>query len=558
MPTEVTDPALLAQLNTPQEVTDPALLAQLNGSTKPASAFDRMQAFGSGVTRGGAYLATSIPDAAINLFNLGKVGMGYGYSKFTGKAPPKALEAGEASPLGADLSQWLDNNVAPTQPDRPEDAASRYLSTAGSVIPGAATGGGLVSGAKAALSAAPPAMAGQAVAEAHPFQSEAANTAASVAAQALGGWAMPRGRGPDVPGNAVRNQTVRAAQDAGMVFPPATTNPSTGNRLIENLAGKQQVQQHATITNRDAVNKAARTDLSLPGKGGISESEINGVQREANQHYEAIRQIGTVATGSDPSFVSKMQAALAKYTGAGRVLTRSGTSGLQQDVQDVLSHPHSDANDLVDTISVLRDRSKAAFKSGDAGIGAAYRQASNAIEDQLEKGAMPPPEKLGPDGALPQPPQTSKLIEDFQAARRRLAIAHTVEDARNEGSGDINPQKLAGMLSNNVPLSGNLLTAAKAASLSPKAFAPVTDSKGVNHLGLWGGVLGGAALGHELAPSWGLAPAAIAGGLHAGRLGARMYALGPGQKNAIDSRRAPMTYNTLLANYLSSQALKNQ
>lgn len=502
----------------------------------PATAADRVQAGEAGFLKGTGYLVGAIPDVFANTYNLGKAGIGTAVSAATGKAPPKWLEAGDPNPVGKWITEKMDKSpITTTQPTRPDDTASRYLATAGSVVPGVLTGGGGVGSIARAI---PPALAGQAVYEKKPFQSDWANNAAAIAMQAAGSAAMPRGRGPDVPGNEVRNQTVRDAQEAGMVFPPATTNPSTGNRIVENLAGKLQVQQHATLVNRDAVNEGARADLGIGGHGGISDAEIAQVRAEAAPHYQAVRQAGPIPTGSDPAFVQRVQGALDQFTGAGRVLTHSGSEGLQRDIGDILSHQISDSGDLLDTVGVLRDNAQTAFRAGNAGIGAAYRRVSNAIEDQIQNG-LPP---------------NSPVLQNYRAARQRLAIAHSVEDARNEGSGDVNAQRLATMLHNDVPLQGNLLVAARAAAAARKSFAPVTDSRGVNHLGLLGTIAGGAALGHEFLPSeWGLAPAAAMAAWHGGRLGARAFALGPGQANAIAMQRGPIDPSILIGNALAAQ-----
>jgi len=176
----------------------------------PATAADRTQAFESGVWRGGSYLAGMVPDAAANIWNLGKAVMGMESSspasaaaraavaraKYRGgqlpestAAPvPSALEVNSGpSPIGAKLAEALDryHDYTPTTIDRPDDAASRYLSAAGSVLPGAAVGsGGTIGGTlTAALSATPSALAGQAVTDAHPFKSDWANTLASAGTQ---------------------------------------------------------------------------------------------------------------------------------------------------------------------------------------------------------------------------------------------------------------------------------------------------------------------------------------------------------------------------------------
>lgn len=588
MPAEVTDPAILAQLNGPQEVTDPSLLAQLNG--KPATANDRVQAGEAGFLKGAAYLATLPVDTAANIYNLHKAAEGYvagqalgtpaktlpartpqglyhfrlptGEDEYSKNAPPAGSlpastyaqpnvpsflqNVGGPSPAGAALTGLMDKNpVTSTQPNRPDDTASRYLAAAGSVVPGVLSGGGGLGGiARGLTGAVPSAVAGQYVADKKPFSSDWANNAASIAASSAVLGMAPRGTGADVAGNEVRNQTIRDAQEAGMVFPPATTNPSGGNRAIENIAGKQQVQQHATLTNRDAVNAAARSDLGIGGQGGISDSELSTVKANAKPAYDAVRGAGQIATGSDPNFVQSINGAMSKFTGASNVLSNAGDSGIKQDVADILAKPSADAGHLVDTIGILRDRSKTAFRQGDAGIGAAYSQVSHALEQQIQ-------------GQLPQ---GSPILQNYQAARKQLAVAHSVEDARNEGSGDVNAQKLASQLGSGVPLSGSLLTAAKAARLAPKAFAPVTDSKGVNHLGLWGSILGPAMAAHEVAPHsphLALGSGAAVGAAQGGRMLSRMYALGPGQSNAIAKQRGPLDKNALIGSYLATQG-KNQ
>lgn len=532
---------------------------------KPVSWEDRVQAHQAGAFRGLAYTVASPVDAVANLYNLGKAGLGAAYQGITGKT---GWDVGDANPVGGWLSAQMDkfHDYTPTTVDRPDDTASRYIAGVSGAIPAVATGAPSIgAGLKTFAKAAPAVAAGQAVGEAQPFgDQEWANNAASIATQLGASYAMPRGRGADVPGNDVRNQTIRDAQDAGMVFPPATTNPSGGNRLVENIGGKQQIQQHATLTNRDAVNAAARDALGIDGKGGISESELSDVRASAKPAYEAVRQIGDVPTGSDPAFSRTLTGVLNKYTGAGRVLSNAGDSGIRADITDILSKKSADASDLVDTIDILRDRASTAFRNGDSGIGSAYRRISNAIEDQLEnniagKSVAIPALADRVSGAISPSAPAKSAVQNFRDARQRLAIAHTIEDARNEGSGDINAQKLTGMYHNGVPLQGGLATAAKAAALAPKAFAPVTDSRGVNHLGFWGGVGGAAMTAHEIMPEAhsGMAALAVpvtAAAYKGARTGARMYALGPGQKNAIAAQKGPIDTNALIANYLAAMS----
>lgn len=154
----VTDPALLAQLNAPQPesdvtvtfpdaargrlVTDPALLAQLDA---PVTALDRANAIGTGFNAGLAGLAGLPVDTAANVLDLGKAALGYGVSKVTGEAPPKALEVDpdRSNVVGSTawIRKYLDQNaITDTTMSRPDDKASQYLAGAASALPGLAIG----------------------------------------------------------------------------------------------------------------------------------------------------------------------------------------------------------------------------------------------------------------------------------------------------------------------------------------------------------------------------------------------------------------------------------
>ena len=182
----------------PQQPQQDMAAIQAAAARGDPTAADRLQALEAGVGRGFSYLAALPVDALANTVNLGKAATGYGYHELTGKAIPPWLEVNSgASPVGAELADVIDQHAHtyfPTTLDRPDDKASRYLATAGSVLPGAvAGGGGAVSGmARAAMLGLPSALGGQAVMEARPFGDNAAgNTAASALAQLALGLGAP-------------------------------------------------------------------------------------------------------------------------------------------------------------------------------------------------------------------------------------------------------------------------------------------------------------------------------------------------------------------------------
>ncbi len=515
----------------------------------PATAADRLQAGEAGFLKGTAYLAGMIPDAVANVGSLGVAG--YDAIRHAMGTPWEDLpRPWQPNPTGAGIAHVMDKSpITTTQVARPDDTASRYLSTAGSVVPGVLSGGGgLAQTARGIATAVPPALAGQAVYEAKPFKEDWKNQAAAIATQVGGTLAMPRGPGPDQPERAVSNQTVREGQDAGYVYPPATTNPTSGNKTVETIAGKVNVQQHAALENQNVTNQLAREELNLPGNGPITADEFNQIRAEENPHYNAIRQAGPINV-QDPQFIHATQTALQRYNGASNVSPALARNDLAPIVQDILSQPAHDAGDLMDVVGLLRDRAASAYRNGDAGTGGAYRQVGRAIEDQIDR-------HLTAQGGAP-----ADLIENFRNARVRLAQTHQVEDAWNPGTGNVDALKLRRAYVNGDHMTGNLETIAHSASVAPRAFAEPTSSAASNHLGLWGtlgGMAGLAAGGEHFLPGhMGLAAAAAPVAYAGARAGARAYALGPGQANALALQRAPLDPSVVLGQYLAAQGRKS-
>ncbi len=252
---------------------------------QPASWKDRVRAGAAGFNQGAAYLATSIPDAAANLMNLGKAGAGFTYHELTGKPIPQALEVNSGvSPLGAALADAMDNAshaYLPTRVDRPDDAASRYIAAGTSVLPAALAGseGSALGALRNAAAAQIPVAAGQHVAETKPFDSDAKNAAASIAAQLAAGLVGPalaggvRGmvRGGSASRQAMQD-TIDTFEQAGAGTPSlgqATQRPSI--QAIENVTGKviggQGVFQRKATAQAQGVSE--RVQQLVDALGGV-------------------------------------------------------------------------------------------------------------------------------------------------------------------------------------------------------------------------------------------------------------------------------------------------
>lgn len=533
------------------DLTPPPKLEEPKPALPDVTAKDRAHAAEGGILGGLAYTATAIPDAVANLYGLGKAGLGAAYTAATGKP---GWDVGEPFPVGRALTGLMDkSDLLSTQAPRPDDTASRYLNTVGQVAGGVAGGQGAAAlvGAPTATAAqlarslavaAPGAAAGRAVAEAKPFESDAANNAASILTQALGTRAVGgvlRPQGAPLPENQIKNDAVLSGQKLGYQFPPGTTNPTFGNVSRETIAGKTNVAQNMAVHNQSVTNEAARSDMGLPpGKGSaITDLEMETAKANAAPGYDALRNAGPI--NPPPTFGAQLDAALSKQSGAGRLSSKLADPELATIVGDLKQKAAAGpgaftASDAMDTIDALRDKASAAYRTGNSQAGKAYKGVSNAIENAIDT-------DLSSRGGA-----SADLVSNFRDSRQKFAIINSVDENRNAANGNVLAQKLAGALKKGDYLTGNLQTAGQAAAQAPAAFAEPTKTAG-NHLGLWGSLGGGllaAKEAHELLPEslqgLGMGTALAAGAVPLARAGTRLYIQGPGQKGALPRATVPI------------------
>ncbi len=548
------------------EVQAARAAAAAKASAGPVTDVNRAHAAEGGILGGLAYTATSIPDAVANAYNLGKAALGAGYSAVTGKP---GWDVGEPFPVGHALTSWMDTNPGgvplSTQPERPDDPASRYLNTAGNVVGGVVGGGGVNELAGAAPAtfgqvgrsiaiATPPALAGRAVAEARPFDEDWKNAAASTLTQALGTVGLGKALAPQgalLPENQIKNDAVTQGQEAGYQFPPATTNPTGGNTALETIAGKTNVAQNMAINNQAVTNEGARADMGLPpGKGGaITDLEIAQAKANAAPGYNALRNTGPI--NPPPGFGAALDKAMSAQSGAGRLSAKLADPELADIVSDIKQKANAgpgafDAGDAIDAISALRDKASAAYRAGNSQAGKAYKGVATEIEGAIDS-------DLSSRG-----PATASLVDNFRDSRTKFAIINSVDENRNATTGNVLAPKLAAALKSGDYLSGNLKVAGMAAGQAEKsgAFAEPTKTAG-NHLGVAGALLGGGALAEmmpESIKSMGLGGLALAAAYPAGRWITRQYVQGPGQSNALPRAPGPMTNAQILSGALASGA----
>lgn len=294
--------------------------------------------------------------------------------------------------------------------------------------------------------------------------------------------------------NAPKNDTIRQSLDAGYIIPPNMVKPSFKNRVIESVSGKQATQQIASTRNAQVTDRLARESLGLPPDSPLTK-EVMQTYR-ATQHatgYEPVRNIGVIQ--GDKAFTQALDDLTTKYTGKGTIpaIQRNDIKAL------VDSHKSGsfDSGDAVDAMRALRESADEAFRKGDTSIAKTYKGISQAYEDVIERNLQ----KAG---------QTD-LLANFRKSRANMAKSFTVEGAIVEGSGGINPQKLAAQLQKGKPLSGELKTIAQFANTFKTVAKPLEQI--------------GSPAAHNL-NAWATGGAATAGGILGGPLGAGVAAAG--------------------------------
>lgn len=319
-------------------------------------------------------------------------------------------------------------------------------------------------------------------------------------------------------------QALKRSQDEGFVVPPSTTNPTMGNRILETVAGKENVQNFARRANDAARQKISAESLGLNPDTPMTVGSMDAIKAEAGQAYEVGRGVPQFRTSDQ--YLQRLTQIEQEGMGANESFPGAAKPEVSQ-VIDTYLQPSMTGQAAVSAIKLLRTKASDAFSSGNSEVGRVYRQIQGALEDELERGAT----------AAGQP----NLVQRLRAARMQYAKASTIQDAM-EPDGTVTGPGLARAWNNNVPMSGSMETAAEFARQFPKANLSSTASGSpVHHFMSWeslGPAL--AAFGesggqHGLSMGTRLAAALGAGvAMPLAREGARRYLLSPaGQRGAI-------------------------
>ena len=261
-------------------------------------------------------------------------------------------------------------------------------------------------------------------------------------------------------------EQAKKAQDLGYALPPSEANPNWFNKGMGGWAGKLTTQQQASLKNQKVTNDLIEKEL-----GGYTKND-------AYAAYDKLKGIGTIKASKN--YKQALDKIASSYTGA----AKSFPGAAKNDVVGLVNSlkvKSFDPDAAIEMTKILREDAAKAFRQGNSPLARANKEASTAIEDEIER-------------HLSKKGQT-KTLDDFKEARKKLAQIYEVEKATTKPTGNISAQALAKSLNKGKPLTGGLRDVAefgssfgKSSQLPEKVGAP----PGISPLDVATGLIGGA------------------------------------------------------------------
>lgn len=411
---------------------------------EPVTGMQRTRAAGAGINKGVAQLLGMPTDFGANIIDLSKIIPGVAYTTLTGKAPPSFLEPMDRAAQPG-TSEWIAaqmNKVnIPTEPERPDDRASRWLNLAGSIGSGIYFGSA-IPGGTANKQLAPPVRPGSnssasasASASATPGIASVDNAiSVSPTVAARGGGYNFGYVGDDAVTGLSQGQkaAAKAGKELGMRLTPGQ---ATGSKLLQRLEAKLE-SQPMTAGPFDRIKDINQKTLNRTWAKAIGENVddlSSDTLAKANERigkvFEDVRD--DVTRQIDPSdFVQRMQGLNDEFEAIAPQIWKHPL------VARLVSHAESGGatgKDLGNLTSKLgREANKhMTSPNGDRELGQALFKVKDYVDDLVEAGL------------------SGGRKADYQVARkeyRNLMLLTSRVNTVNPSSGNVNGVSLANLL----------------------------------------------------------------------------------------------------------------
>lgn len=321
--------------------------------------------------------------------------------------------------------------------------------------------------------------------------------------------------------NAPMIEGTQAAHRLGAAVNPAISNPTISNRARGAMAGPAVIEEKLAKNNAVAVTNKVREDLGVPANKPLDASAIETALDNASKPYDVIRENPNLRVSADVVDSVKSLATPATIGGKAKA---SAVNALVAETVDALESGRSGAQ-IIDDIRQLRRDAQSVYKARDRGTNPPPADVAAA---DAKMGIAAVLEKVIDDNA-----PNRRVLNDFQAARTKMAQIYDHERALDYGQQKVDPQAYAKMYEERKGnMTGVGVDIAKAASTHPSVFTltPAVEGKlprfsraGLG--GLIGGTVGSVAgpVGAAAGLAAGTGIGSVAGGLAARRMGTPAY-----------------------------------
>lgn len=245
-------------------------------------------------------------------------------------------------------------------------------------------------------------------------------------------------------------QTVKDAQDVGYAVSPSEARSGLFGRVMGAFAGKKGTNSLLQEHNVEATNAASRRAAGLPPNTNLDADTLKkAIKSTMDEGYAPLDNIGKIPAMPQYQYeLANAQRDLAALQ------PNKDSNALFKQYSNMKSF---DPAETKRSISQLREEATAHFNSGAPG-GSILGQTNRSIADALENNIGNHLQVVAPG---------SDLLTNFQNARQMLAKQHLVRDAIKEGTGNADISTYGKALTNQVPLTGDLLTMGRIANQAP-------------------------------------------------------------------------------------------
>ena len=264
--------------------------------------------------------------------------------------------------------------------------------------------------------------------------------------------------------NAPKDAGIAAAREAGLRVTPTEAGAGQTLRAVESISGEPRLAKLHSNKNAPIINQLIRKDLGLPDDVPLSRDALSAIRKEEGANYEVVKSVGRF--GTDAKYQADLHKITNSFDTAAKDFAHRSENPFKK-TMDGLNVKNIDATSAVEEVKLLRADADKAFRGGDKQLGKAYKEAAQALDDQLDRHLK----GLGD-------PAMADAVAKYQAARQRIAKTYAAEKALDDSTGNISAIEYGKALKKGAPLTGGARQVGEFAQQFPRSTQRGTAATG--------------------------------------------------------------------------------